>query len=50
MVTFIKFSKKIGLYVPASLVSVYREVNKKDGFVITAFYTSHLKQLLKKEK
>jgi len=31
------------------LVSVYREINK-DGFVITAFYTSHLKQLLKKRK
>jgi len=32
------------------LVSVYREINKKDGFVITAFYTSDLKSLLKKRK
>jgi len=32
------------------LVSVYREINKKDGFVITAFYTSDLKSVLKKRK
>ena len=32
------------------LVSVYREINKKDGFVITAFYTTDLKSLLKKRK
>jgi hypothetical protein len=32
------------------LVAVYREVNKKDGFVITAFYTSKLKSLLKRRK
>jgi hypothetical protein len=32
------------------LVSVYREINKEDGFVITAFYTSDLKSLLKKRK
>lgn len=32
------------------LVSIYREVNKRDGFVITAFYTSDLKSLLKKRK
>lgn len=32
------------------LVSVYREMNKKDGFVITAFYTTDLKSLLKKRK
>lgn len=29
------------------LVVIYHETNK-DGFVITAFYTTHLKQLLKK--
>jgi hypothetical protein len=32
------------------LIAVYREVNKKDGFVITAFYTSKLKSLLKRRK
>lgn len=32
------------------LVSIYREINKKDGFIITAFYTSDLKSLLKKRK
>jgi len=32
------------------LVTVYRETNKKDGFVIIAFYTSDLKSLLKKRK
>ena len=32
------------------LVSVYREISKKEGFVITAFYTSNLKPLLKKRK
>jgi len=32
------------------LVSVYREINKKDGFVITAFYTTDLKSLLKRRK
>jgi len=32
------------------LVSVYREINQKNGFVITAFYTSDLKSLLKKRK
>jgi len=32
------------------LVSVYREVDKKDGFVITAFYTTNLKLLLKNRK
>lgn len=32
------------------LVSIYREINKKDGFVITAFYTTDLKSLLKKRK
>ncbi len=32
------------------LVSVYREVDKKDGFVITAFYITNLKLLLKKRK
>jgi hypothetical protein len=32
------------------LVAVYREVNKKDGFVITAFYTSKLNSLLKRRK
>jgi hypothetical protein len=32
------------------LVSVYREINKKGGFVITAFYTTDLKSLLKKRK
>lgn len=32
------------------LVGVYREVNKKEGFVITAFYTKDLKSLLKKRK
>jgi len=32
------------------LVSVYREVDKKDGFVITAFYTANLKSLLKRRK
>lgn len=32
------------------LVGVYREINKEDGFVITAFYTSDLKTLLKKRK
>ena len=32
------------------LVSIYREVNKKDGFIITAFYTKDLKSLLKNRK
>ena len=32
------------------LVSVYREVGKEDGFVITAFYTTNLESLLKKRK
>lgn len=32
------------------LVSIYREINKENGFVITAFYTSDLKSLLKKRK
>lgn len=32
------------------LASIYREINKKDGFVITAFYTFDLKSLLKKKK
>lgn len=31
------------------LVSIYRETNK-EGFVVTAFYTSHFKQLIKKRK
>ncbi|MBU4298791.1 hypothetical protein KJ636_02010 [Patescibacteria group bacterium] len=31
------------------LVVIYRETNK-DGFIITAFYTIHLKQLLRKRK
>lgn len=32
------------------LVSIYKEINKKDGFIITAFYTSDLNSLLKKRK
>lgn len=32
------------------LISVYREIDKRDGFVITAFYTSNLKSLLKKRE
>lgn len=32
------------------LVGVYREINKENGFVITAFYASDLKSLLKKRK
>ena len=32
------------------LVSIYREINRKDGFVITAFYTTDLKSLLKKKE
>ncbi len=32
------------------LVSIYREINKKDGFIITAFFTSDLESLLKKRK
>lgn len=31
------------------LVVVYKEINKKDGFIITAFITSRIQYLLKKE-
>ena len=32
------------------LVSIYKETTKKDGFVITAFYTTDIKSLLKNRK
>ncbi len=31
------------------LIVVYKEIEKKDGFIITAFITSRIKYLLKKE-
>lgn len=30
-------------------VVVYKEVNKTDGFIVTAYFTSDIKWLLKKE-
>jgi hypothetical protein len=35
---------------PHSMVVVYREVNTGDGFVITAFQTSRVEQIIKSRK
>jgi hypothetical protein len=43
---FLALKKVNGKY----LVVVYREIDKKDGFIITAFYTSSSQSVLKNRK